>query len=102
MVDLEALFKQVIASNTSIAMFATSGTSSWFFESACCNQMTTIIKSLSFDTPISSLPSIHTANGTQMHITHTGHVSTFNLSLLDTYYIPHLTPNLIFVGQVCE
>jgi len=100
--DLEALFKQVISSNTSIAMSTTSGTSSWFFDSACCNHMTNTIKSLSFATPISSLPSIHTTNGTHMHITHTGHVSTSNLSLPDTYYIPHLTLNLISVGQLCE
>jgi len=37
-----------------------------------------------------------------MNITHTGHVSTSNLTLPDTYYIPNLTLNLIYVGQLCE
>jgi hypothetical protein len=64
--------------------------------------MTTDINLLSSKTPVSSLPPIHTANGTQMTITHTGHVTTPILSLPETYHIPNLTLNLISVGQLCE
>ena len=48
------------------------------------------------------MPPIHTANGTQMTITHTGHAATPNLSLPETYHIPNLTLNLISVGQLYE
>ena len=54
--DIEALLKQVISSNTSTAMSATHGNSQWFFDSACCNHMTTDIKSLPSVTIVSSLP----------------------------------------------
>jgi hypothetical protein len=64
--------------------------------------MTTDINLLSSKTPVSSLPPIHTANGTKMTITHTGHVTTPNLSLPEMYHIPNLTLNLISVGQLCE
>jgi len=56
MSDLEAMVKQVISSNSSTAMYATPGNSPWFFDSACCNHMTTDINLLSSKTPISSLP----------------------------------------------
>jgi len=102
MSDIEALIKQVISSNTSTAMSATHGNSRWFFDSACCNHMTTDIKSLPSVTPISSLPPIHTASANTMNITHNGHVSTSNLTLPDAYYIPNLALNLISVGQLCE
>ena len=64
--------------------------------------MTTDINLLSSKTPVSSLTPIHTINGTQMTITHTGHVTTPNLSLPETYHILNLTLNLISVGQLCE
>ncbi|PNY14773.1 glutamate receptor-like protein [Trifolium pratense] len=102
MSDIEALIKQVMSSNTSIVMSATHGNSRWFFDSACCNHTTTDIKSLPSVTLVSSLPPIHTAIGNTMNITHTGHVSTSNLTLPDTYYLPNLTLNLISVGQLCE
>jgi hypothetical protein len=100
MSDLEAMVKQVISSNSSTAMSATPGNSPWFFDSACCNHMTTDINLLSSKTPISSLPWY--SNGTQMTITHIDHVTTPNLSLPETYHIPNLTLNLISVGQLCE
>ena len=96
------MVKQVISSNPSTAMSATPGNSLWFFDSACCNHMTTDIDLLSDKTNVTSLPPIHTANGTTMSITHTGHVTTSKLSLPDTYHIPNLTLNLISVTQLCE
>ena len=64
--------------------------------------MTTNIDHLSSTKPASFLPPIHTANGSQMNITHIGHTSASNLSLPETYYIPNLALNLISVGQLCE
>lgn len=78
------------------------GNSSWFFDSAYCNHMTTNINSLSSVTLGSSVPLIHIANGNKMRITHIGHISTTNLTLPNTYYIPNLTLNLISVRQLCE
>ena len=45
---------------------------------------------------------IQTANVSHIFASHTGSVSTSTLSLSDTYLIPNLTLNLIFVGQLCE
>ena len=45
---------------------------------------------------------IQTANGSHIAANHIGSVSTPTLSLSDTYLIPNLTLNLIFVGQLCE
>lgn len=71
-------------------------------DSACCNHMTTNIQLLSSTTHVSSLPPIHTSNGSKMNVTHTGHASTFYLSLPETYYIPNLALHLISVGQLCK
>ena len=57
---------------------------------------------LSNTTPTHFLPSIQTADGSCMSITHTGIVATSNLSLPNTYFIPSLALNLVFVGQLCD
>jgi hypothetical protein len=105
MTDVEAIIQQVLAksgTSHSTALSVTPGTSSWFFDSACCNHMTsdpTIFSSIS---STSHTPTIHTADGSQMPVTHIGHVSTSHISLPETYLIPALTLNLISVGQLCE
>ena len=50
----------------------------------------------------SSLPTIYTANGSPMHISHLGNVSTPSLSVSNVYQIPKLTHNLLSVGQLTE
>jgi hypothetical protein len=52
--------------------------------------------------PTTHAPLIQTANGSHIYASHTGSISTPTLSLSDTYLIPNLTLNLIFVGQLCE
>ena len=37
-----------------------------------------------------------------MPVSHIGFVSTSNLSVGDTYLVPKLSLNLLFVGQICE
>jgi hypothetical protein len=47
-------------------------------------------------------PSIHTADGSLMHISHTCYISLSNLGPPNTYLIPKLNFNLIYVGQLCD
>ena len=53
-------------------------------------------------TPVSHSSLINTADGSSLHINHTGSVSTSNLSLPTTFHVPKLTINLISVGQLCD
>jgi hypothetical protein len=46
--------------------------------------------------------SIHTADGSLMHVSHTSHISLSNLSLPNTYLTPKLNFNLISIGQLCD
>ena len=49
-----------------------------------------------------SLPTIYTANGSPMHVSHLGNVSTPTLSVSSVYQIPQLTHNLLYVEQLIE
>ncbi|KAF7123624.1 hypothetical protein RHSIM_Rhsim12G0169100 [Rhododendron simsii] len=86
----------------STSLSAATGTSSWFFDSACCNHMTSDSTIFSSKSHATHTPAIQTADGSHMHASHVGHISTFTISLSDTYLIPKLTLNLISVGQLCE
>ncbi|KAH7866524.1 hypothetical protein Vadar_021523 [Vaccinium darrowii] len=64
--DIEAIVKQVISSSGTpppTALSATSGISSWFFDSACCNHMTSDDTIFSTKSSSSCIPAIHTADG---------------------------------------
>ena len=103
--DLQDMVNQVhlpSSSASNIALSTTSGTSpTWLLDSACCNHMTSspnVVPSHTF----TSLPTIYTANGSPMHISHLGKVSTPSLSVPNVYQIPKLTHNLLSVGQLTE
>ena len=49
-----------------------------------------------------SLPTIYTANGSPMHVSHLGNVSTPALFVSNVDQIPYLTHNLLSVGQLTE
>ena len=49
-----------------------------------------------------SLPTIYTTNGSPMHVSHLGNVSTPALYVSNVYQIPKLTHNLLSVGQITE
>lgn len=51
---------------------------------------------------LSQIPTIHTTNDSQMKVSHIGNISMSTLSLLDTFVVPKLSLDLIFVGQLCE
>ena len=103
--DLQDMVNQVhlpssSASNTALSTI--SGTSpTWLLDSACCNHMTSFLDVVPSHTS-TSLPTIYTANGSSMHVSHLGNVSTPALSVSNVYQIPKLTHNLLFVGQLTE
>lgn len=103
--DLTALLKQVLSTSGNpppTALSVTPGTSSWYFDSACCNHMTSDNSLFTTKALTSHLPAIHTANGSHMHVHHIGQIFNSKVSLPDTYFIPQFTLNLISVGQLCE
>uniref|UniRef100_A0A2N9HHM2 Integrase catalytic domain-containing protein n=1 Tax=Fagus sylvatica TaxID=28930 RepID=A0A2N9HHM2_FAGSY len=103
--DLQALFSQVQALSSSAsnsALSVTPGISSeWFLDSACCNHMTDNPHLTSAHTP-PVLPTITTADGSAMTVSHVGSISTPNLSISDVFCVPKLHLNLLSVGQLTE
>ena len=84
------------------ALSTISGTSpAWLLDSACCNHMTSSPDVVPSHTS-TSLPTIYTANGSPMHVSHLGNVFTPALSVSNVYQIPKLTHNLFSVGQLTE
>ncbi|XP_059639814.1 uncharacterized protein LOC132282224 [Cornus florida] len=72
--DIEALLKQILSNNGtphSTAMSVTSG-NSWFFDSGCCNHMTSDSTMFSKHNPTINTPTIHTADGSHLHDPQTG------------------------------
>ena len=86
--DMQALFNQVqlLSSNASNpALSVTLGISSeWFLDSACCNHMTDNPYLTNAHTPL-VLPTITTADGSTMTVSHVGSISTPNLSVSDFF-----------------
>ena len=79
-----------------------SGTSlTWLLYSSCCNHMTSSPGVVPSHTS-TSLPTIYIANGSLMHVSHRGNVSTLALSISNVYQIPILTHNLLSVEQLTE
>ena len=70
-------------------------------DSACYNHMTSSLDVVPSHTS-TSLPTIYTANGSLMHVSHLGSLSTPALSVSNVYQIPKLTHNLLYVGQLTE
>ena len=88
------------ASNTALSMI--SGTSpTWLLDSACCNHMNSSPDDVSSHTS-TSLPTIYTANGSPMHVSYLGNVSTPALFVSNVYQIPQLTQNLLSIRQLTE
>ena len=88
------------ASNTALSMI--SGTfPTWLLDSTCCNHMTSSPNVVSSHTS-TPLPTIYTANGSPMHVSHLGNVSTPTLSVSNVYQTPQLTHNLLSVGKLTE
>jgi hypothetical protein len=103
--DLQALFSQVQPPSSSAsnpAFSVTPGISSeWFLDSACCNHMTDNLHLTSAHTP-PVLPTITTADGSAITVSHVGSISTPNLSVFNVFCIPKLYLNLLSVSQLTE
>ncbi|GFS39644.1 hypothetical protein Acr_00g0064080 [Actinidia rufa] len=102
--DVETIVTQVVSRTNlhSSALSTTSGTLPWLFDTACCNHMTSDTSLFSITHPTSSIHPIHTADGSLMTTTHTGTISTPDLTIDHTYLVPALSHNLLSVGQLCE
>uniref|UniRef100_A0A2N9GZU4 Integrase catalytic domain-containing protein n=1 Tax=Fagus sylvatica TaxID=28930 RepID=A0A2N9GZU4_FAGSY len=70
-------------------------------DSACCNHMTDNPHLTSAHTP-PVLPTITTADGSAMTVSHVGSISSPNLSISDVFCVPKLHLNLLSVGQLTE
>ena len=86
--DLRDMVNQVHLpsdSASNIALFTISGTCpTWLHDAACCNHMTSSSDVVSSHTS-TSLPTIYTTNGSPMHVSHLGNVSTPALSVSNVY-----------------
>ena len=88
------------ASNTALSTI--SGTSpTRLLDSACCNHLTSSPDVVPSYTS-TSLPIIYTANGSPMHVSHLGNVSTLALFISNVYQIPKITHNLLSIEQLTE
>ena len=88
------------ASNTTFSTI--SGTSpTWLLDSSRCNHMTYSPDVVPSHTS-TSLPTIYTANGCPMHVSHLGNVSIPALSVSNVCQIPQLTHNLISIRQLTK
>ena len=88
------------ASNTALSTI--SGTSPmWLLDYASYNHMTSSPDVVSSHTS-TSLPTIYTANGSPMHVSHLGNVSAPALFVSNVYQIPQLTHNLLSIRQLTE
>ena len=103
--DLHDMVNQVhllFSSASNIVLSMISGTSlTWLLNSACYNRMTSSPDVVPYHTS-TSLSTIYTTNGSPMHVSHLGNVSTPALSVSNVYQIPKLTHNLFSVGQLTE
>jgi hypothetical protein len=105
-VDFEAIINQVFARSSNTSSFVLSvlpgKSSSWLFDSDCCNHMTPYASSLiTFSLPPhTSL--IHTVDGSSMTVQTVGTVHIPSLSVIDVFHVPKLSFNLLSVGQLCE
>ena len=100
-VDLEAIINQALTRReivSSSVLFASPGSSSWLIDSSCFNHMTSNTTFFTFKIPLSYPSLIHTTYGSSLEPNHIGTVSTPNFTIKNTYFVPNLLFNLLFVG----
>ena len=85
------------ASNTALSIIS-STSPTWLLDFACCNHMTSSPNVVSSHTS-TSLPTIYTANGSPIHVSHLGNVSTPALSISNVYQIPNLLIIFYLLGN---
>ncbi|XP_057759326.1 uncharacterized protein LOC130979796 [Arachis stenosperma] len=102
--NIESLLKQLLSfsSNTPATLFTPPGNSKWYIDFGCFNHMSPLRHLFLSLSTTTNAPSVNTANGSLLHATHQGFISQSNIHLPDTYFIPKLNFNLIFVSQLIE
>jgi hypothetical protein len=101
--EIEALIHKVLSKSTlNTTMSSTPGNSSWYIDYACWNHMTPNLSIFSTKSVLPRPTTIYTANGSHLDVSHIGSVSTYQLSMSDTYLVPNLSLNLLSIGQLCE
>ena len=75
------------ASNTALSIISSTSLT-WLLDFSYCNHMTSSPNVVSSHTS-TSLPTIYTANGSPIHVSHLGNVSTPALSISNVYQIPN-------------
>jgi len=100
--DFKAIINQVLArsgnASSSVLSVFPGKSSSWLFDSACCNHMTPYASSFTTSVPPSHTSLIHTIDGSSMTVQTTGTVHTPTLSVPDVFHVPKLSFNLLSVG----
>ena len=99
--QLESMFHQYM-SQPSPTLSVTSGNKSWLLDSACCNHMTPHAFHFSQKTLLAPSPIIYIADSSHMSVSHIGSISSPDLTIPNTYLVPKLSLNLLYVGQLCE
>ena len=105
--ELQEIIAQAVrmASNASLSttLSVLPGKSqTWFFDSACCNHMTSH-SSLFSKLDLAPHPlNIHIVDGSTMHGNSLGFVSTSNLSVPGVFHVPNLSYNFCSLGQLAE
>jgi hypothetical protein len=106
-VDFETIVNQVVLSRSgnasSSALSVLLGTSSsWLFDSACCNHMTPHPTSSTTSVPSPHSSLIRTADGSIMTVKNIGTINTSSISVPEVFHVPELSFNLLSIGQLCE
>ena len=99
--EIEAVVQQVL-SRISTILSVTSSKQPCFFDTACCNHMTHDESQFYDKAPLEHPITIYFTDGTLMPVSHKGTISSPCLSLNDTFHIPKLSLNLLYVGQLSE
>ena len=100
--NLNSLLKEIHSQSSSAPNATTaSNFGSYFDDSACCNNMTSLTSAFSCLSSKNTIAYIHT-DGSLEKDNQTGYISLPFLSLSNTYLVSKLNFNLIFVGQLCD
>jgi hypothetical protein len=77
--NLEYFLHQIKYANAPPALATAPGHTHWYFDSACCNHMTSSSPTFSSISSKNFVPFIHTTDGSLMKVSHKGSISLPNL-----------------------
>jgi hypothetical protein len=98
----QALVRADNASSSSALSVLPGKFSLWLLDSAYYNHMTPYPSFISYTSSTRHAPTIHTANGSTMLVRSISTISTSKLSISDVFYVPKLSYNLLYMGQLAK